>query len=700
MATGRWRHKMAVHGGKLYVLGQQQPLQYGLRGLQTTLAPLIAAGPHEKILWTHGARKVVEFDGSEENVYGTFLGRLVLDWHTAELTIKDLQGSDSGAYELEATINSKTYYSEHEVAVIDKVAVPTITCLINGTDDGGNGSDPRSLAELRCSAEGPPSLITYDWTLRLHGGAALAVALRGEQDDTVYKCRAANPVSEETGTFVAKDCYPDHFPYTGLIIGVIAICLLLPLSHLAHTGQDTRPLDSTSEQEEEDTTKSGRLCNSSRVSVHSVNLPSESEPQHHPADLETKCSGEDSVCEFEEESKSNLPQAASPGGCGLHPVVGTERSATQIPERTSNDGRAAQAPTEPEEQQGSGTPGTPRPSDQSASEEDGEAECLASTCLEDPQSSMLKTTDGTTATTNPGPSPSPLPPPETSASDTRSNTPDITAPLLPPPPQPQIPPEDHLGSDNKGCKEEAGSSEPTMPEPAAVAVALKEEKDAPGPLVPLNIVGSPKEEEEERSDTWVESCVSNGDEPSSDECVVAIAAATNPQVNVEAPLPKVEEEEVNDRKLPHGDATEVPEEGEEGDGKDRVVAASLSEPASEPVETFRDSEESDTDTSTKNKEDTRAGTPEDNHYHHDNVTDVTRQGVVLRAEPEKKEEETVHDDTEVQEEGEEDEGGREGGTTGLTGMEMEPPGPKTQRQDLEPGESLSTIKYWFQNNQI
>lgn len=97
---------------------QQQPLQYGRRGLHTTLVPLITAGPPEKILWTHGARKVVEFDGSEENVYGTFLERVVLDWHTAELTINDLQGSDSGAYELEATVNRKTYYSEHELTVI------------------------------------------------------------------------------------------------------------------------------------------------------------------------------------------------------------------------------------------------------------------------------------------------------------------------------------------------------------------------------------------------------------------------------------------------------------------------------------------------------------------------------------------------------------------------------------------------------
>ena len=101
----------------------------------------------------------------------------------------------------------------HVCLSADKVAVPTISCLINGSAVSGVGmSDPVLLrGVLGCSAEGPPSLITYEWT-QPDGvpvrGAGLTVALAGDQDDTVYTCRATNPVSQEMGTFVARDCYP------------------------------------------------------------------------------------------------------------------------------------------------------------------------------------------------------------------------------------------------------------------------------------------------------------------------------------------------------------------------------------------------------------------------------------------------------------------------------------------------------------
>ncbi|CAL8345116.1 unnamed protein product [Boreogadus saida] len=235
-------HAMAVHYFLvcpillLLTLVAVEALQYGRRGSETTLVPQIRGAP-DAILWKQAFRNVVEFDGSEESVQETFRERVVLDWHTASLTIKDLRLADSGTYELEATINNKKYYSQHEVAVIEKVATPTISCLINGTVVGGGGggeSDPprRTRADLRCSAEGPPSLIALAWT-PVDGvttkGAGLTVALAGDQDDTVYTCLASNPVSQEMGTFVAKDCYPDGFP-TGGIIALVVICLLVVLS--------------------------------------------------------------------------------------------------------------------------------------------------------------------------------------------------------------------------------------------------------------------------------------------------------------------------------------------------------------------------------------------------------------------------------------------------------------------------------------
>uniref|UniRef100_A0A8C5BX12 Histone acetyltransferase KAT6B-like n=1 Tax=Gadus morhua TaxID=8049 RepID=A0A8C5BX12_GADMO len=232
-------HAMAVHYFLvcpillLLTLVAVEALQYGRRGSETTLVPQIR-GPPDAILWKKESRKVVEFDGSEESVQETFRDRVVLDWHAASLIIKDLRLADSGAYELEATINNKKYYSQHEVVVIEKVATPTISCLINGTVSGvgGESDPPRTRAVLTCSAEGPPSLIVLAWT-PVDGvatkGAGLTVALAGDQDDTVYTCLASNPVSQEMGTFVAKDCYPGSFP-TGGIVAIVVLCLLVVIS--------------------------------------------------------------------------------------------------------------------------------------------------------------------------------------------------------------------------------------------------------------------------------------------------------------------------------------------------------------------------------------------------------------------------------------------------------------------------------------
>lgn len=55
----------------------------------------------EYILWMHDGNKVVQFNGNEEEVFRTFKNRITLDWHSAELHLKDLRSEDSGLYELE-----------------------------------------------------------------------------------------------------------------------------------------------------------------------------------------------------------------------------------------------------------------------------------------------------------------------------------------------------------------------------------------------------------------------------------------------------------------------------------------------------------------------------------------------------------------------------------------------------------------------
>ncbi|CAL8389950.1 unnamed protein product [Gadus morhua 'NCC'] len=345
-----------------------EALQYGRRGSETTLVPQIR-GPPDAILWKKESRKVVEFDGSEESVQETFRDRVVLDWHAASLIIKDLRLADSGAYELEATINNKKYYSQHEVVVIEKVATPTISCLINGTVSGvgGESDPPRTRAVLTCSAEGPPSLIVLAWT-PVDGvatkGAGLTVALAGDQDDTVYTCLASNPVSQEMGTFVAKDCYPGSFP-TGGIVAIVVLCLLVVISAGCVLGYwrwskanpksdgiedvESRPMKRSNGSDiskaygnratlpstqpllhppmgEDNTTHSGGGGDSTRVSVHSSEsrLP---DPQQ-PSDLESKLGAGDPpvsvLVEPAQGSESDLtaPQPMTPRDDHLGSDVG------------------------------------------------------------------------------------------------------------------------------------------------------------------------------------------------------------------------------------------------------------------------------------------------------------------------------------------------------------------------------------------
>ncbi|KAM6985049.1 uncharacterized protein FYW47_001403 [Aplochiton taeniatus] len=203
--------------------------QYGGKGMKTTLIPSITGQP-DNILWKYMGNKVVEFDGSEQKEYGSYNNRIVLDWVTTELTILDLRHEDSGTYELEAANYGSLQTSKHQLLVIDEVAQPAISCVINDT------SEFETEATLLCSTEpkGPPSLMKLEWR-GLRGdtvGPKLSIIVRGSDDETVYTCGVGNPVSDKQTMFVAKNCYPDESSSTALIASmvvllIILICLLL-----------------------------------------------------------------------------------------------------------------------------------------------------------------------------------------------------------------------------------------------------------------------------------------------------------------------------------------------------------------------------------------------------------------------------------------------------------------------------------------
>lgn len=95
---------------------------------------------------------------------------------------------------------------EHLCLHVDRVVKPTISCEMN------NGGISNKSGMLLCSAEPrqPQSLMRFEWRSNenVQPGTKLTISLGNEYDDKVYSCRVSNPLSEETATFTAKDCYP------------------------------------------------------------------------------------------------------------------------------------------------------------------------------------------------------------------------------------------------------------------------------------------------------------------------------------------------------------------------------------------------------------------------------------------------------------------------------------------------------------
>lgn len=99
-----------------------QSVIYGLKGQQVQLNPAVTGKP-EEILWIHNDIKVVEFSGTDEQVYGSYEGRVILDWLTAQLQISDLRLEDSGKYEYEIYLQRKWFLSSFELQVLGKRSI-------------------------------------------------------------------------------------------------------------------------------------------------------------------------------------------------------------------------------------------------------------------------------------------------------------------------------------------------------------------------------------------------------------------------------------------------------------------------------------------------------------------------------------------------------------------------------------------------
>ncbi|XP_061926689.1 CD48 antigen-like [Entelurus aequoreus] len=216
------------------ILVSAQDVKYLLKGQDIHLMPSISEQPI-RFIWQHNKNDVVFFTGTEEDVPSSYKNRTTLDRVSAELTIKNATYEDSGVYLLEMNINNKPDTFHCTIEVIDKVSKPNISCEMSDTKQ----------ATLVCSTESKhPHLLKFKWSSpgKEQTGPNLTIT-----DDHVYRCDVSNPLTNETASFTAKDCFLGKRSDALLIIIlvcifilVIVVCCVLYINHQYLKGTETQ----------------------------------------------------------------------------------------------------------------------------------------------------------------------------------------------------------------------------------------------------------------------------------------------------------------------------------------------------------------------------------------------------------------------------------------------------------------------------
>ncbi|XP_028847548.1 uncharacterized protein DDB_G0290685-like [Denticeps clupeoides] len=185
---------------------------HGERGGNITLNPKTMGEIHD-IVWKHNGVKVLEYDQSQTIVSEPFKKRAILNFHSGELTIRQLSSGDDGVYE--SQINGKAQ-SMHNIKVLEAVTQPTVTCEL--TDD--------AHFALRCSI-GNDAPAEYQWTgPKIHSqpGSELQIS-KDENPESVFTCDVRNAVSAKSAQFTPKDCRQG-----GVSPGILALVVLFLLA--------------------------------------------------------------------------------------------------------------------------------------------------------------------------------------------------------------------------------------------------------------------------------------------------------------------------------------------------------------------------------------------------------------------------------------------------------------------------------------
>ncbi|XP_056320775.1 glutamic acid-rich protein-like [Danio aesculapii] len=258
--------------------------EYAEMGGLITFSPSIRGKPVE-ILWKHNGDKVVEYDNSEMEEYGSFKDRVELDFETGQLTIKKLTSQDGGQYQSDITINGKVQSSRHTLTVLDVLPDPRVTCEVN---------EASNLQELLCSVDYKTPLL-YKWSgpnMIDHPGVKLIIDEQQKNSDSIYTCTVKNEVSSKTIDFNLQDCITGGVKLE-VILPVLTVIILILIIILAifiykkmqsrRTGEKKTNLEYGSSEEKEPLNHSGnkeeRCKNAVLAEENACSKPDETEQE-------------------------------------------------------------------------------------------------------------------------------------------------------------------------------------------------------------------------------------------------------------------------------------------------------------------------------------------------------------------------------------------------------------------------------------
>uniref|UniRef100_A0A673N273 Ig-like domain-containing protein n=1 Tax=Sinocyclocheilus rhinocerous TaxID=307959 RepID=A0A673N273_9TELE len=211
--------------GRIGVFGVEPgQIKTATEGDSVTLQTEIRRG--EDLLWMFGPREVLIAQVRKEagvfNVYdgadGRFRDRLVLNYDTGSLTVKNIRPEHAGLYKLEIisnTVSHKTF----TVSVYARLPIPVIT---RDSSQCSSSSSSSSYCSLLCSVVNV-SHVTLSWykgnsllsSISVSDlSISLSLPLEVEyQDKNNYSCVLNNPISNQTTHLdISELCWPCPAP--------------------------------------------------------------------------------------------------------------------------------------------------------------------------------------------------------------------------------------------------------------------------------------------------------------------------------------------------------------------------------------------------------------------------------------------------------------------------------------------------------